>query len=287
MSRIVLGNRGSALALSAARTVLSELNAEWPDVQVVQRTLRGDERGEDADALLDALAKERVNIALLSLEALPPTLPESLSLAAVTKRLEPRAALLARGKKTLEALDEGAVVGVATVRDGAFLRARRPDVKTQMLSNLDDDLAGLAAGDLHALLVPGSSLIRLERRGLLDTLLEPSVFTPAPGQGSLGLVVREDDFLAADLSYTLQHRPSFDRAAAERAFARPLNEPRLEVGALASVSEEGELNLFGAVVDTESGLVIQAEIGGDASEAEDLGLELSGDVLEQLRGRVS
>ena len=287
MSRIVLGNRGSALALSAARTVLSELNAEWPDVQVVQRTLRGDERGEDADALLDALAKERVNIALLSLEALPPTLPESLSLAAVTKRLEPRAALLTRGKKTLEALDEGAVVGVATVRDGAFLRARRPDVTTQMLSNLDDDLAGLAAGDLHALLVPGSSLIRLERRGLLDTLLEPSVFTPAPGQGSLGLVVREDDFLAADLSYTLQHRPSFDRAAAERAFARPLNEPRLEVGALASVSEEGELNLFGAVVDTESGLVIQAEIGGDASEAEDLGLELSGDVLEQLRGRVS
>ena len=109
-------------------------------------------------------------------------------------------------------------MGVATVRDGAFLRARRPDVTTQMLSNLDDDLAGLAAGDLHALLVPGSSLIRLERRGLLDTLLEPSVFTPAPGQGSLGLVVRADDFLAADLSYTLQHRPSFDRAAAGARF---------------------------------------------------------------------
>ena len=287
MSRIVLGNRGSVLALSAARTVLSELNAEWPDVQIVQRTLRGGERGEDADALLDALAKERVNIALLSLETLPPTLPDGLSLAAVTKKLEPRAALLTRGKKTLEALDEGAVVGVATARDGAFLRARRPDVTTQTLSNLDDDLAGLAAGDLHALLVPGSSLIRLERRGLLDMLLEPSIFTPAPGQGSLGLVVREDDFLAADLSYTLQHRPSFDRAAAERAFARPFGEPTLEVGALASVSEEGELNLFGAVVDTESGLVIQAEIGGDAGEAEDLGRELSGDVLEQLRGRVS
>ena len=286
MSRIVLGNRGSALALSGARAVLSELSAEWPDVQVVQRTVRGNQRGEDADELLDALAKEKVNIALLSLEALPPTLPDGLSLAAVTKRLEPRAALLTKGKKTLEALDESALVGVATARDGAFLRARRPDVRTQTLSNLDDDLASLAAGDLHALLVPGSSLIRLERRGLVDTLLEPSVFTPAPGQGSLGLVVREDDFLAADLSYTLQHRPSFDRAAAERAFARPFGEPKWEVGALASVSEEGELNLFGAVVDTESGLVIQAEIGGDASEAEDLGLELSGDVLEQLRGRV-
>ena len=285
MSRIVLGNRGSVLALSGARTVLSELSAEWPDVQIVQRTLRGG-RGEDAAELLDALAKEKVNIALLSLEALPPTLPDGLSLATVTKRLEPRAALLTKGKKTLEALDEGALVGVATARDGAFLRARRPDVRTQTLSNLDDDLASLAAGDLHALLVPGSSLIRLERRGLLDTLLEPNVFTPAPGQGSLGLVVREDDFLASDLSYTLQHRPSFDRAAAERAFARPLNEPKWAVGALASVSGEGELNLFGAVVDTESGLVIQAEIGGDASEAEDLGLELSGDVLEQLRGRV-
>ena len=137
------------------------------------------------------------------------------------------------------------MVGVATPRDEAFLRARRPDVQTQTLSlSLDDDLTSLAAGDLHALLVPGSSLIRLERRGLLETTLEPNVFTPAPGQGSLGLVVREDDFLAADLSYTLQHRPSFDRATAERAFSRPFSEPRFEVGALASVSDGGRAEPF-------------------------------------------
>ena len=292
MSRIVLGNRGSVLALSGARAVLSELNAEWPDVQIVQRTVQGgrEERSGYAGAgeLLDALAKERVNIALLELEALPPTLEGGLTLAAVTKRLEPRAALLTKGKKTLESLHEGAVVGVATPRDGAFLRARRPDVETQTLSlSLDDDLTSLAAGDLHALLVPGSSLIRLERRGLLETTLEPNVFTPAPGQGSLGLVVREDDFLAADLSYTLQHRPSFDRATAERAFSRPFSEPRFEVGALASVSEEGELNLFGALVDVERDLVIQVETSGDASEAEEVGRELAEDVLEQLKGRVS
>ncbi len=290
MSRIVLGNRGSALALSGARAVLSELSAEWPDVQIVQRTIQGAARNgyTGADELLDALAKERVNIALLSLEALLPTLPDGLTLAAVTKRLEPRAALLTRGKKTLETLGEGAVVGVATPRDEAFLRARRPDVQTQTLSgSLDDDLSSLAAGDLHALLVPGSSLIRLERRGLLETLLVPSVFTPAPGQGALGLVVREDDFLASDLSYTLQHRPSFDRAAAERAFARPFDEPRFAVGALASVSDEGELSLFGALVDVTSGFVIQAETSGDASEAEEVGRELSLDVLEQLKGRVS
>ena len=293
MSRIVLGNRGSVLALSGARAVLSELNAEWPDVQIVQRTVQGggDKRSVYAGAgeLLDALAKERVNIALLELEALPPALEGGLTLAAVTKRLEPRAALLTKGKKALGDLDEGAVVGVATPRDGAFLRARRPDVRTQTLSSsLDDDLTSLAAGDLHALLVPSSSLIRLERRGLLETMLEPDVFTPAPGQGSLGLVVREDDFLAADLSYTLQHRPSFDRATAERAFARPFEaEPRFEVGALASVSAEGDLHLFGALVDVESGLVIQVETSGDASEAEEVGRELAEDVLEQLKGRVS
>jgi hypothetical protein len=115
-------------------------------------------------------------------------------------------------------------------------------------------------------------------RHRIDALLEPEVFAPAPGQGALGLLVREEDDLAFELAYTLQHRPSFDRIRAERAFAAAL--PDRRVGALATVSEEGEMTLFGAVAT--DGTSLQAQVSGDAGEAEQLGNELAQDVQEQL-----
>ena len=74
------------------------------------------------------------------------------------------------------------------------------------------------------------------------------------------------------------HRPSFDRVRAERAFAAAL--PDRPVGALATVSDEGDLTLFGAVAH--AGRVLQARTTGDAAEAASLGAELAQDVAAQL-----
>jgi len=286
MPRIVLGNRGGALAPSQARSVLAELTEGWPDVNVSQRTL-GSRPGDGDVGLLDALLAGRINIAVQSLETLPLSLPGGVTLAAVTKRLEPRAALVTRGPKDLRELPRGARVGVLGARDRAFLLTARKDLSPELLSDdLDADLALLSAGELDALVMPSATLVQLGRRERIGALLEPQLFTPAPGQGSLALVVRDDDDLAGDLAYSLQHRPSFDRARAERAFAAALSAlPSRAVGALATVTPDGELNLLGSCADLSGELVIQAEISGEASEAEELGRELAQDVLEQLKQR--
>ena len=274
----MLGNRGGALALPQARGVLAELSEGWPDVNIMQKAVRGE------GGLLEALAVGRINIALQEVASLPPELPEGLMLAAVTKRLEPRAALVGRGAKSLASLAQGSVVGVKTPRDRAFLRANRKDIEVTMASgDVDANLARLASGEVDALVLASAHLLQLERRERIDAFLDPAVFTPAAGQGSLALVVKEDDDLANDLAYTLQHRPSFDRILAERSFARALLGASYALGALASVTSEGDLNLFGAVADMDGDLVIQAEISGEAGEAEELGRELAQDVLEQLQ----
>lgn len=281
MPRIVLGNRGGVLALPQARGVLAELSEGWPDVNIIQKTVQGGEGG--VNDLLKALAAGRVNIALQSLEGLPPTLPEGLILAAVTKRLEPRAALLNRAGNDLASLAAGSVVGVSTPRDRAFLLASRKDIEVRVVSgDIDATLSLLATGEVDALVMASAHLLQLERRERINVLLEPAMFTPAVGQGSLGLVVREDDDLAIDLAYTLQHRPSFDRVRAERSFAGTLDASTHALGALATVTSEGDLNLFGAVTDMAGDLAIQAEISGEASEAEELGRELAQDVSAQL-----
>ena len=291
MSRIVLGNCGSTLALSQARAVLSELSAEWPDVHLVQRTVQTPSRDDPARSsvteLLDALESERINIALQPLEDLPASLPESLELAAVTKRLEPRLTLISKGAKALSELPDGAVVGVRSPRDAAFLKAARRDLTAHLLpSDLDRALALLSANEVQALVLPAAHLIQQGLRQYVSTLLEAGAFTPAVGQGSLGLIVRKDDHLAADLAYTLQHRPSFDRVRAERSFAQSLlADAAYLVGALATVSSDGELSLFGALTDADGALVIQAEVSGEASEAAELGSELAQDVRAQLKTR--
>ncbi|MEX2501076.1 MAG: hypothetical protein WD336_01760 [Trueperaceae bacterium] len=275
MARIVMGNRDGAEALRQARSVLTELNAEWPDVQITQRTVRADAPG----ALVEALVSESIGIAVHALDTLPLELPEGVTLAAVARRQEPRTALVARKAKELDALQEGDVVAVREGRDTKFLAALRPDlVATPLTAHLEDDLGRLTRDEVQALLLPGLTLLMLDQRNRMDALLAPETFAPAPGQGAIGLLVRDVDDLAFELAYTLQHRPSLDRILAERAFAAAL--PGKLVGALATVTSDGELTLFGAVAEGGSGL--QARVSGDASEAEALGKELANDVLEQL-----
>ena len=276
MARIVLGHRDGPLAARQARTVLTDLSAEWPDVQIVLRTIAS--KG-GSDALLDALAAGSIGMALTALDALAPVLPEGLSLAAVGRRLEPRSALVARGTGSLAALPEGATVGVRDARDLAFLGAALPHARGAVVEGtVDAELAGLVAGERDALLLPAALLIEFDRRGRIDALLDPEAFAPAPGQGAIGMVVRADDDAAAELAYTLQHRPSFDRARAERAFAAGLGDR--PVGALASIDDEGDLTLFGAVAA--GGATLQGTTNGDAKDAAEVGAELAKDMLEQL-----
>ncbi len=278
MARIVLGHRDGALATRLARTVLSELSNEWPDLQLVPRTLASEPTAAD-DPVLRALAGGQLGLAVVACETLPAPLPADLTLVAVSRRLEPRLALVTKQAKSLDALPDGATLGVGAERDIPFLASGFPGMRAERVgSDVDRALARLAVGELDALVLPASLLIMMERRDHIRALLEPEALPPAPGQGSLALVARADDDLAAEVAYTLQHRPSFDRVRAERAFAAGL--PGRALGALASVDHDGELSLFGAVaVGTTT---LQANVSGEAREAEELGSELAKDVALQL-----
>lgn len=278
MARIVLGNREGSFAIRQGRGVLERLTEEWPELHMTLRTVAGTS-GTETAPLLEAVVKGEVRIGIVQLEALPTTLPEGLTLAAVTRRGDARSALAARGRNGLAELEGGTKVAVCSERDAAFLGAAHGGVDAVVVGSGTDTLLGrLASGEFGALIAPVISLTTLDQRNAIDVVLDENEFTPAPGQGAVGLVVREDDDLAFDTAYTLQHRPSFDRVRAERAFAAAL-EGR-HVGALATVTDDGELTLFGAVV--QDGMTLQATTTGEAREGEELGRELAEDVLAQL-----
>lgn len=278
MARIVLGHRDGALATRLARNVITDLTAEWPDLRLVPRTIKGAPNADD-DPVLDALASSQIGLAVVACETLRSPIPDGLALAAVTRRLEPRLALVTKGAASITDLPPDATLGVGAARDLPFVQAGFPGMRLETIgTDVDQALARLTTGELDAFVLSASTLIMMDRRDHAKSLLEPDVLPPAPGQGSLALVVRGDDDLAAEVAYSLQHRPSFDRVRAERAFAAAL--PGRALGALATVDTDGELRLFGAVAI--GGTTLQASVSGEAREAVELGGELGKDVAGQL-----
>lgn len=278
MARIVLGNREGLLAIRQGRGVLEHLTAEWPDLHFTLRTVSRSASSQN-DPLLEALTQAQISLAVFQVDQLPSELPEGLLLAAVARRGEARSALATRGKAGLDELSSGARVAVTSPRDAAFLTAGNVNLAVESMADSPEGLlARLANAELDAVLLPAASLTTLDLGRNIDALLDESTFTPAPGQGAIGLVVRADDDLAYEIAYSLQHRPSFDRVRAERSFARALDGHH--VGAFASVTDDGELTLLGAVV--QEGTTLQATVSGEAREAEELARELAEDVKEQL-----
>ncbi len=274
-----MGNRDGTLAIRHGRQVLARLSEEWPDFHLTLRTVPDTQAGNPA-ALLAALAAGQVGVAVVQADSLPLELPEGLSLAAVPRRADARSALMARGGKSLSQLGKGDVVGVYSERDAAFVTAANPLVSTrQCRLQPEGELGNLTSGEYQALLLPVAALIDLDLRDRADALLEAEEFTPAAGQGAIALVVRTEDDVAFESVYPLQHRPSFDRVRSERAFAQAL--APAPCGALAHVSDDGELTLFGAAVRGEA--VVQATVSGEPREAEDLGRELAQGVAERLQ----
>lgn len=277
MARITLGNRDGTLAVRHGRSVMESLAEEWPDLHLSIRTIpKGAER--EAVTLLDALVKGKIDVAVVQMDSLGHNLPEGTKLAAVSRRSDPRSALVAKGRKRLADLDADTAVGVFSERDAAFLESGASTAAPVLLvGSPENELARLAAGEFGAILLPAATMLGLELRDRIDSYLDIDTFTPCPGQGAVGLVVRDDDDLAFETVYALQHRPSYDRVRAERAFAAALADRA--VGAAATVSDDGELTLLGAVIDGDS--TLQGSVTGEAREAEELGRELAQDVLDR------
>lgn len=290
MRSIVVGTRGTSLALAQTRWVIARLKEEWTDTEFKLQTIPDATKpASKLKALEDALISERIDIAVHNLKDLGLKQPETLEIASIPKRLEARDALVGRaGCKNLADLPAGARVGVNGAHRLAFLRAYRPELELiELPGDAETRLEALGAGQIDAFLIAANDLIRLELRNRIDELVSPELILPAAGQGAIALSARNDDDIAIEVAYSIHHHASDDRITAERAFLEGLlpkgtNFMGLHaIGALASVSDDGLLTLEGAIAAPDGSKIIRATVEGEADEAEDLGFELAEDVLAQ------
>ena len=234
---IRLGTRASALALAQAKLVADRL----PDARLVPITTAGDRGSRDDKSrfvkeLESALLAGEIDLAVHSAKDVPGELPAGLAIVGVPERADARDALC--GARSLDELDEGAIVGTASVRRRAQLLALRPDLQIRELrGNVDTRLRRLADGDFDAIVLAQAGLDRLGRGHEGVPLTE---LVPAPGQGCLLLEGREGD---AGEAASLTDASALAALTAERTLVAALEATcHTPVGAHA-VAREGALGL--------------------------------------------
>jgi hydroxymethylbilane synthase len=251
---LILGTRGSRLALWQAHHVRDRLGELAPEVRIEVRTIKTEgDRVQDrplaamgttgvfVKELESAMRKREIDFAVHSLKDLPTAQPEDLAIAAVTVREEPYDMLVSASGLTLATLPKNAVVGTSSPRRASQIKFHRPDVELRDLrGNIDTRVRKMLAGDYAAILLAEAGLRRLGLEGIRPVRLEPEEMLPCGGQGALGIECRADDRDCAAVLAKLEHAATRHEVDAERAVLRLLGGGcSAPVGALGREGEPG------------------------------------------------
>lgn len=209
--KLVIGTRGSPLALWQAHKVRDELakirqkiafevniintSGDWcpQDGEVRLKECEGG-KGQFAKEIEEALLAGKIDLAVHSMKDMETTQPQGLVIPFMLPREDARDAFLSGIAKDIGSLPVGAVVGTASVRRGAFLLNKRPDLKiVPFRGNVHTRIEKLRSGQVDATLLACAGLKRLGLEHEIASVIEIEDMLPAVAQGAIGIEIRSQD----------------------------------------------------------------------------------------------
>jgi hydroxymethylbilane synthase len=247
------------------------------------------DRGLFTKEIDDALLAGTADLAVHSLKDVPTTLPSGLTIAAVTKREDPRDVLICRTDIAtgLQALPSGARVGTSSLRRRAQLRAARRDLEIlDLRGNLNTRLAKLDSGEYEAIILAAAGVVRLGWKDRISEYLDASAWLPAVGQGALAVVCRDGDLNVRAAVDSLNDPATAACTAAERALLHCLEGGcQIPIGALAEICK-GELHLDGLVTDLDGDTALRTQLSGSLDAPQHLGERVADELIRRGGDRI-
>ncbi|MDR9825283.1 hydroxymethylbilane synthase [Vibrio sp. FNV 38] len=292
---IRIATRKSPLALWQAHYVKDELQAAHPglDVELITMVTKGDiildtplakvgGKGLFVKELEVAMLEGRADLAVHSMKDVPIEFPVGLGLVTICEREDPRDAFVSNTYQHIDELPEGAVVGTCSLRRQCQIKEARPDlIIKELRGNVGTRLGKLDAGQYDAIVLAAAGLKRLNLEERIRSFIEPEQSLPAVGQGAVGIECRLDDERLIKLLAPLNHKDTHDRVKAERAMNLTLEGGcQVPIGSYALLNED-ELWLRALVGEPDGSQIIRGEIRGSRDEADQLGVTLANQLLEQ------
>jgi hydroxymethylbilane synthase len=292
---VIIGTRGSRLALWQAEWLRSSLAEHFPGISVELSVIKtqGDKildvplakvggKGLFVKEIEEALREGRVDVAVHSMKDMPAEIPVGLAIGAVPEREIPTDVLISRNGFNLMEIPAGGVIGTSSLRRAAQLRQLRPDLEVSPLrGNVETRIRKLDTDRLAAVVLAAAGVKRLGLEHRITEHLAAGRMLPAVGQGALCLEIREQDPRIGPLISTLDHSATRTAVSGERAFLR-----RLEGGCQVPIAGYGRVEgshftLTGLVAAVDGSRVIKHSLSGPAASAERIGVELAEIVLDQ------
>ncbi|MDN5323462.1 MAG: hydroxymethylbilane synthase [Clostridia bacterium] len=286
---IKVGSRQSQLAMWQTKYVVEILKNKCPEYnfEIIPIKTKGDkildvalakigDKGLFTKELEMAILSGRIDFAVHSMKDLPTVIPEGLMIAAMTRRHDPRDALISNKHRSFSELPQGAKIGTSSLRRKAQLLNKRPDLKlVDIRGNINTRLHKMDTENLDGIILASAGVERLGWQDKIAEKLDFSICLPAVGQGSIGIEIRSDNeeiYQIVRLTNDLDTEASI---LAERALLKSLEGGcQIPIGALAEIKDD-KLSLQALVGSLNGEIIIRDSLTGDIKDSEKIGIELA------------
>lgn len=231
---MIIGTRGSDLALWQARTVRSAIGGELRiittqgDKSLAERLVGTLEKGFFTEELEAELRSGGIDCAVHSLKDLPTRIAKDFALGAVLTRASPGDILITHPEHVQKGdfpLRDGVTVGASSLRRDSLLKHFAPRVRPQPLrGNVPTRVQKLREHKMDAIVLAAAGVerLQLDLSGLAVFALNPERWQPAPGQGAVAVECRSTDHALLTQLQVINHAATVQAVASERAFLRTL-----------------------------------------------------------------
>ena len=293
--KLVVGTRGSNLALVQTNWVVEQLKKNNPDIEFEIKIIKtkGDlikdlpldkigDKGLFVKEIEKSLLDKEIDMAVHSMKDMPSYLPEGLKFAHSPRREDPRDALIFReGYKTLEDL-QGAKIGTGSKRRKYQLLKHRPDLEiVPIRGNIETRIKKIETENLDGVVLAASGLRRAGLEEKIDYYIPTDIMLPAPAQGILALEIREDDKETEKIIDSIKDNITKVQIDAERGFLIGVNGScHIPMGAYCEVDGE-KITLTGLYGDGDGKKIVIQSKEGTLADAQKIGYELAKSVLKE------
>ncbi|MCR9263430.1 MAG: hydroxymethylbilane synthase [Flavobacteriaceae bacterium] len=291
MSKIIrIGTRDSELALWQATTVQQKLEELGYDTSLVPIKSTGDEildkplyelgiTGIFTKTLDIALLKGQIDIAVHSMKDVPTQLPKDIVQVAVLERAITHDILVHKGLNFLES-DVPATIATGSLRRKAQWLNKYPHHSVvDLRGNVNTRLLKLIENDWNGAIFAQAGLERIKL--LPKDALQLDWMIPAPAQGAMVVVAKDEDTFSKEALAKLNHKESEIATTIERQFLRTLEGGcTAPIGALAQIKEQ-TVHFEGVVFSLDGKQKISLNKNVPLNQANGFGEQCAKEVLQQ------
>jgi len=297
MEKLVIATRRSKLALWQSEYIKDRLKEHYPDMEVELQEFvtKGDKildvplakiggKGLFTKELEVAMLNGDAHIAVHSLKDVPTQFEDGLELGAVTKRFDPRDALLSNKYSSFDELPQGAVIGTTSLRRRMAIKMLRPDIVLKDLrGNINTRIAKLNAGEYDAIILAATGVQKLgiENEVKHFNPISTDTMIPSMGQATLGIETTTDEEVKKIIS-VLNDEEAHIESTIERSFVDKLQGGcQVPIGIKATIMDENSIRVQAIVGMPDGTESISDDITVSMEDFETAGINLASSFIDR------